>query len=162
MKKKVIPVLLSSTFALGLFTFAPSSQASAKEVVNPVVYDKEKKPYKSFSPQPLDPNSNSLAAAPVYTAHSGQYALGGTWSTSDAYTSTSETAKKAIDRIYAKTKHYVDGGSVGSRADEQYNASHAGAEVNKGAWYVGDDEVYGEHVFQHSGYQTWRTETYAS
>ncbi|MCH4567570.1 hypothetical protein [Bacillus sp. ES1-5] len=162
MKKKVLSVVLSSTFAFGLFTFAPSSQAAANEGVNPVVIDKEKLPSKTFSPLPLDPNNKGLAGGPYYSANSGQYALGGTWSMSDAYTSSSKSSKKSIDRIYAKTKHYVDGGSVGSRADDQYNSSHAGAEVNKGTWFVGDDEVYGEHIFTQSGYQTWKTETYGA
>ncbi|HDX9630432.1 TPA: hypothetical protein ROY30_004157 [Bacillus cereus] len=162
MKKKIIPVLLSSTFALGLITFAPSSQASANEGVSPVVHDNEKLPSKTFSPLPLDSKITNYAAGPHYSAKSGQYALGGTWSTSDSYTSSSKSKRKSIDRIYAKTKHYVDGGSVGSKADDQYNASHAGAEVNKGAWYIGDDEVYGEHIFANKGYQTWKTETYGS
>lgn len=158
MKKAILGISLASALLLPTGAFAESQQ-----VVKSEVYDKEKVPNKEFTPKSLNPNEkNSLAAVPYWSANSGQYALGGTWSTSDSYTSSSKSAKKAINRIYAKTKHYVDGGLRGSKSDNQYSASHAGADVNKGNWIVGDDEVYGEHAFEHSGYQSWYPETYGS
>ncbi|PEX80710.1 hypothetical protein [Bacillus cereus] len=157
MKKAILGISLASALLLPTGAFAESQQ-----VVKSQVYDKEKVPNKEFTPQPLNPSFNTLAAVPYWSANSGQYALGGTWSTSDSYTSSSKASKKAINKIWAKTKHYVDGGFRGSKTDTQYNASHAGAEVNKGSWIVGDDEVYGEHGFEHSGYQSWYPETYKS
>ncbi|MGG1168354.1 MULTISPECIES: hypothetical protein [Bacillus cereus group] len=159
-KKAILGFSLASALLIPTGAFA-DSQENSQQVVKKEVYDNNKLPEKNFTPQSLNPNEkNSLAAAPYWRAKSGQYSLGGTWSTSDSYTSSSMSAKKSITRIYAKTKHYVDGGFRGSKADEQYNTSHAGAEINKGAWIVGDDEAYGDHQFELSGYQSWYTETY--
>lgn len=135
--------------------FAATEPAMKSEVL-----DTEKIPSKAFTPQSLSPDVR--AAAPYWEAQSGQYTLGGTWTMSDSYTSSSMSSKKSINRIYAKTKHYVDGGLRGSSSDNQYNANHAGANVNKGQWLVGDDEVYGEHAFEHNGFQSWYPETYAT
>ncbi|PEX80711.1 hypothetical protein [Bacillus cereus] len=157
--KKIIASLSAAAFLIlpvnGLV------QAEEKKIES-TVYDKDKVSSKSFTPAPLNPSFNTLAAAPYYSAKSTfTYASGGV-STSDAYTSSSKTSKKQINYIYAKAKVYVNGVYKKSASEGNYNSSHAGAQTFAGETWFEDGETYGNHKFQHSGYQTWEPETYGT
>lgn len=128
--------------------------------LNSTVYDKEKIPSKEFAPQSLNPNVR--AAAPYYSAKSTFTFSNGGISSSDSYTSSGKTSKKQIDYIYAKARVYVDGIYKSTKGEGNYNSSHAGVQVLVGETWLADGETYGNHKFQHSGFQTWEPETYGT
>ncbi|EJV57214.1 hypothetical protein BWGOE4_56770 [Bacillus mycoides] len=157
--KKIIASLSAAAFLI--LPFNGLVQAEEKKVES-TVHDKAKVSSKSFSPASLNPNANTLAAAPYYAAKSTfSYSNGGI-STSDSYTSSSRSSKKSIDYIYAKAKIYVNGIFKTSSSEGNYNSSHAGAQGFAGETWFEDGETYGNHKFQHSGYQTWEPDTYGT
>ncbi|AMM91855.1 hypothetical protein ABES08_03350 [Peribacillus simplex] len=153
MKFKAASLVIAGSLILPSFALAESEDVST-------IYDTTLKATKTFEAVPLDDSISVNATKPYYVAKSSLYRLGGSYSTSRSYTSSAKTKSKAIDLIYAKTKHYVKGALQGSASDTEKNSSRAGAEVNYGKQYPGDWEVFGSHKFQHKGYKTWQPETY--
>jgi hypothetical protein len=79
---------------------------------------------------------------------------------SNSWTSTSESSRMAIDRIYAKARLYNNGGIYSSKVDDNTNSSYAGAVISNWPTSYSGTELYTNHIFQESGYQSWYPEGY--
>lgn len=160
MRNKKLKLL---ALVVSLITLTSTQVFATSTVIIPTVVENTAKvAEKSFQPKPISTQITVLATSstPMWYVKSTLYVLGGTVSTSDSFTDSTKAKRYAIDHIYAKTKYYVESSLKGSAQDEQYNNSHAGAECQRGTIYTGDAEVYGNHLFEHKGYQSWSPETY--
>lgn len=155
MKKIVLALICVCLFAL----------SSPVLAMDNAVYDTQKIPHKVFSPAALNSANNTslqVLSAPYWEVLSVWYIDDVGTSTSDSWTSSSKTTRYVIDHIYAKTKVYNRGVIDVTKADDQLNASHAGASARctSISHIFSDHEVYGAHTFEEAGFQSWYPETY--
>ncbi len=157
-KSVVSSVLAVSILALPSISFAAGDPEIEKELL--------KEPANGVSvvvttPE-LEQPQNGIAAAtaaPYYRGQSKVYAIGGVSSFSDVFTDYTQVQTLSIDRVYVKSKQYINGIYTQSAVDDQKKASHAGIYVAYGARTIGDQEVLGEHKFEQTGYKVTILET---
>ncbi|MBU5346333.1 hypothetical protein [Paenibacillus lautus] len=163
--KKIISVICIAA-VMSISTSAWASGSNVTEIVQPtVVEDFEKIPHKEFQPQMLlDQSISAITAAPHYVANStceeGWFVDVAT-AKSTSYTSSEKKTQMQIDRIVAKGTFYKDGAFNDSQTDDQKKSSYAGVVSSMQLGPTADGETYGSHTFEHAGYQTWNTTTYA-
>ncbi len=166
MKKVIISfILLLTIVGMSLPTFAASDNTSNNATV---VYDYEKKAYKTFQPGKIASANLSISSTqsdPWWAAHCDMYTDIGLPLTivakaySDSYQDQAGTIRQAIDYIAAEVRYYIDQVLVNQNADDHTNASHAGCQV-VGDFLVADHDAYGNHTFEEAGYVSWYPETY--
>lgn len=165
--KKIISVICIAA-VMSISTSAWASGSNVTEIVQPtVVEDFEKIPHKEFQPQMLlDEGISAKTAAtnPYYVALStceeGWFVDVAT-AKSISYTSSEKNTQMQIDRIVAKGTFYKNGAFNDSQTDDQKKSSYAGVVSNMQLGPLADGETYGTHTFEHAGFQTWNTTTYA-
>lgn len=134
------------------------------------VYDTRKIHEKSFSPGKMSKGTEVTPSVvlppepggPYWSATCGIYTLGGAWGKSISYTSSSKSSYYNIDHIAVKVRRYVGGGLTGTGTDDKYNSPIAGVDVQAGQGSFSDHETFANHTFEHSGYQSWYPDTYAT
>lgn len=161
--KKMTSSILSGLVAISLLTaptvsFASSGSETEAELL--------KQPADGISiittnPEPDGTLAKGVAAAtvPFYRGQSKVYAIGGVSSFSDVFTDSSQATPMSIDRVYVKSKQYVDGYYANFAIDDRKRASHAGIYVKYGARPTGNQEVLGEHKFEQTGFKVVTLET---
>lgn len=156
--------LLACSFVCLLSVMTPQTFAANNISVPTVVNDTAKVAEKSFQPKPISSQVTTLAASssPMWYANSFIAWNDVATSSSDSYTDSTKTTKNKINRIYAQTRCYVNGGFQGNSTDDQANSSHAGAGYQASASVWDDVESYGHHIFELNGYQTWTPDTYGT
>lgn len=146
-----------------------TAHASTKEIPKKV-YDTKKIQQKAFTPSKTTEDSTVTPSVvlppepggPYWSATCGIYTLGGAWGKSVSYTSESKTTYYNINHIAVKVRRYWLGGLTGTGTDDKYNSPIAGVDVQKGTGGFGDHETFADHTFEHSGYQSWYPDTYAT
>ena len=168
--KRFLAIALSLILVFSVCEVYAYTENPNKVKVSKKVYDIRKIPEKSFSPKAIkiDPSGEVTINASQGGSGYWWYAIS-VWdktsqratSASLSFTDSTKSTKKTIDYIAADTRLYRDGGLVGSGSDSHTNSSQAGARFDYDEFAgFSDYEVYGNHTFEQSGYQSWYAETY--
>lgn len=169
--KKIVSLLLICGLLLNLTIV---SFAKTDTSLSATVYDTENLSSKSFSPKLLNNNNTFILAvtpaAPSWNCSVTPYYDGvifgncyGGIAVSDSYTDSSHNTRYAIDHIAAKSRVYDKSGALlASKNDDEKNASHAGCEALYSKYVDPGSTLYGNHIFEKSGFQSWYPETHAT
>lgn len=161
--------LLSIVTCFLLLVISIPTNVFAAEVNTTInaVYDTRKLPQKSYSPKQVRNvkglsilNSTINYSSLFWSATAGYASQVGATAYSDSYTSSNKSTRAPIDHIYAKVTAYVSGSFQGSKTDNEWDTSRAGACVGVLKSFWQNEETYGNHTFEESGFESWYPDTY--